>query len=120
MAEPTSCCVEPGGYCARVDTMFNLPGVHVLDVAWRETRNAGAGGTAADGGDRPGRDRLPGLRGDRRAARPTSCGGCTTFRRSVRRCSWCGGSAATGAPSRRARSAGSARTIALAVPPRRS
>ena len=36
MAEPTSCCVEPGGYCARVDTLFNLPGVHVLDVAWRE------------------------------------------------------------------------------------
>ena len=25
---------EPGGYCARVDTLFNLPGVHVLDVAW--------------------------------------------------------------------------------------
>ena len=36
MAEPTSCCAEPGGYCARVDTMFNLPGVHVLDVVWRE------------------------------------------------------------------------------------
>ena len=36
MAEPTSCCAEPGGYCARVDTLFNLPGVHVLDVAWRE------------------------------------------------------------------------------------
>ena len=34
MAEPTSCCVVPGGYCARVDTLFNLPGVHVLDVAW--------------------------------------------------------------------------------------
>jgi transposase len=38
MAEPTSCCVEPGGYCARVDTLFNLPGVHVLDVAWHEGR----------------------------------------------------------------------------------
>ena len=38
MAEPTSCCVEPGGYCARVDTLFNLPGVHVLDVAWRKAR----------------------------------------------------------------------------------
>ena len=36
MAEPTSCCAEPGGYCARVDTLFNLPGVHVLDVAWAE------------------------------------------------------------------------------------
>jgi hypothetical protein len=34
MAEPTWCRVEPGGYCARVDTLFNLPGVHVLDVAW--------------------------------------------------------------------------------------
>ena len=38
MAEPTSCCVEPGGYCARVDTLFNLPGVHVLTVAWREAQ----------------------------------------------------------------------------------
>jgi transposase len=38
MAEPTSCCVEPGGYCGRVDTLFNLPGVHVLDVAWHEGR----------------------------------------------------------------------------------
>jgi transposase len=36
MAEPTSCCAEPGGYCARVDTLFNMPGFHVLDVAWRE------------------------------------------------------------------------------------
>jgi transposase len=36
MAEPTSCCAGPGGYCARVDTLFNLPGVHVLHVAWRE------------------------------------------------------------------------------------
>jgi transposase len=38
MAEPTSCCVEPGGYCARVDTLFNLPGVHVLDLCWQEGR----------------------------------------------------------------------------------
>ena len=38
MAEPTSCCAEPVGYCARVDTLFNLPGVHVLDVAWHEWR----------------------------------------------------------------------------------
>ncbi len=36
MAEPTSCCAEPGGYCARVDTLFNVAGVHVVDVAWRE------------------------------------------------------------------------------------
>jgi hypothetical protein len=28
MAEPTSCCAEPSGYCARVDTLFNLPGVN--------------------------------------------------------------------------------------------
>src|SRR5215207_9260444 len=33
MAEPTSCCAVPGGYCARVDILFNLAGVHVLDVA---------------------------------------------------------------------------------------
>jgi transposase len=38
MAEPTSCCAEPGGYCARVDTLFNLPGVHVLDVVWQGGR----------------------------------------------------------------------------------
>jgi transposase len=38
MAEPTSCCVVRGGYCARVDTLFNLPGVHVLDVAWLDRR----------------------------------------------------------------------------------
>jgi hypothetical protein len=25
--------LDPGGYCARVDTLFNMPGVHVLDVA---------------------------------------------------------------------------------------
>ena len=31
MAEPMSCGVLPGGYCARVDTLFNLPGVHVLE-----------------------------------------------------------------------------------------
>jgi len=44
MAEPTSCCAEPGGYCARVDTLFNLPGVHVLDVTWREpSKRAPAG-----------------------------------------------------------------------------
>src|SRR5215213_1883087 len=38
MAEPTSCCVVPAGYRARVDTLFNLPGVHVLDVAWWNDR----------------------------------------------------------------------------------
>jgi hypothetical protein len=35
MAEPTWCCAEPGGYCARVDTLFNMPGLRVVDVAWR-------------------------------------------------------------------------------------
>jgi transposase len=39
MAEPTSCCAEPVGYCARVDTLFNLSGVHVLDVAWLASRD---------------------------------------------------------------------------------
>ncbi len=39
MAEPTSCCAEPGGYCARVDALFNLPCVHVLDVTWHEPVN---------------------------------------------------------------------------------
>ena len=38
MAEPTSCCLEPGGYCARVDTLFNLSRVHVLEVAWQPGR----------------------------------------------------------------------------------
>ena len=36
MAEPTSCCTLPGSYCARVDTLFNLPGVHVVYVIRRE------------------------------------------------------------------------------------
>jgi transposase len=38
MAEPTSCCVESVGYCARVDTLFNMAGIHVLDVAWAHSR----------------------------------------------------------------------------------
>jgi len=29
------CCAVPGGYCARVDALFNLPGIHVTDVDWR-------------------------------------------------------------------------------------
>jgi hypothetical protein len=36
--------VEAGGYCARVDTLFNLPGVHVLDVAWSDHRIEGPAG----------------------------------------------------------------------------
>jgi hypothetical protein len=36
MAEPTLCCVRAGSYCARVDILFNLPGVHVLEVTWRK------------------------------------------------------------------------------------
>lgn len=35
MSEPTSCCALPGGYCGRVDTLFNHDGVHVIDVGWR-------------------------------------------------------------------------------------
>lgn len=40
MSEPTSCCAAPGSYCARIDILFNLDGVHVIDVGWR----AGSGG----------------------------------------------------------------------------
>ena len=71
MAEPTSCCVEPGGYCARVDTLFNLPGVHVLDVAWRDRPRPG-GWARLTVETAPGRDRLPRLRGDRGRARPAA------------------------------------------------
>lgn len=45
MAQPTSCCAVPGGYCARVDALFNLPGVHVIDVGWR----AGSAGQEREG-----------------------------------------------------------------------
>lgn len=38
MTETMSCCVLPGGYCARVDALFNLPGIHVVDVGWRGGR----------------------------------------------------------------------------------
>lgn len=38
MAEPTVCCLAPGSYCARVDAMFHLPGIHVIDVGWRGGR----------------------------------------------------------------------------------
>ena len=43
MAEPTSCCTLPGGYCARVDTLFNLAGVHLTDVSCARRRRAGNG-----------------------------------------------------------------------------
>jgi transposase len=39
MADPTSCCAEPGSYCARVDTLFNMSGVHVTDVSWGRLRH---------------------------------------------------------------------------------
>lgn len=42
MAEPTSCCAEPGGYCARVDPLFNLPEFPVLPMA-EIARRAGVG-----------------------------------------------------------------------------
>jgi hypothetical protein len=35
--EPVSCCAAPAGYCAAWDTLFKLPGVHVLGMAWRES-----------------------------------------------------------------------------------
>jgi len=38
MAEPTSCCAAPGTHCARVDAVFNVPGIHVIDVGWRDGR----------------------------------------------------------------------------------
>ena len=38
MSQPTSCCVLPGGFCARIDSLFNLDGVHVVEVGWREDR----------------------------------------------------------------------------------
>ena len=42
MTELTSCCLE---VTARVGILFNLPGVHVLEVIWRERprRIAGLG-----------------------------------------------------------------------------
>ena len=36
MAESRSCCSLPGSYCTRVDTLFNLPGTHMIDVGWRD------------------------------------------------------------------------------------
>jgi hypothetical protein len=70
MAEPTSCCVEPGGYCARVDTLFNLPGVHVLTVAWREAQRPALRRALAEREEQRCRGRLSRLRGDRRSPRP--------------------------------------------------
>jgi len=63
MAEPTSCCAVPGGYCARVDALFNLPGIHVTDVAWR------VGGESEDG-----RDQL--VLAVESGPRPMGCPGC--------------------------------------------
>lgn len=33
MAEPTSCCLLPGSYCARTGALFNVDGI-VIDVGW--------------------------------------------------------------------------------------
>ncbi len=38
MTDPTVCCTLPGTYCARVDALFNLDGVHVIDVGWHGGR----------------------------------------------------------------------------------
>ena len=62
MAEPTSCCTVPGSYCARVDTLFNLPGVHVTDVAWRPLATTRPANGCAEGRDRPGPGGLSRLR----------------------------------------------------------
>ncbi|MCZ3386651.1 MAG: ISL3 family transposase [Actinomycetia bacterium] len=43
MAEPTSCCTLPGSYCARIDTLFNMAGVHVTDVGWGAAGEVGGG-----------------------------------------------------------------------------
>jgi hypothetical protein len=61
MAEPTSCCALRSGYCVRVDTLFNMPGVHVLDVAW----GGALGGIAPDSRVASDGDWMSGLRGDR-------------------------------------------------------
>ena len=62
MAEPTSCCAVPGGYCARVDALFNLPGVHVTEVGWRTD------------GDQVAVDRL--VLGVETGPGPVGCPGC--------------------------------------------
>jgi len=53
--------VEPGGYCARFDTMFNLAGVHVPDVGWLEGRGRLPAGVRLIVETRGG-DGVPGLR----------------------------------------------------------
>jgi hypothetical protein len=52
------CCAEPGDYCACVDTLFNMPGVHVLDVTCAPPQWQTASWSAVDGGVAAGRDRL--------------------------------------------------------------
>ena len=44
IAEPTSCCAVPGGYCARVVPCSTCPGVQVTDVGWRTDRDEEVGG----------------------------------------------------------------------------
>ena len=70
---PTSCCAEPGGYCARVDTLFNMPGFHVLDVAWREPSGRVPSGLRLTVESHPGAADCPG------------CGVIAVGRRRVRR-----------------------------------
>gem|GEM_PF-4175713 len=64
MAEPTSCCVRAGSHCARVDILFNLPGVHVLDVTWRERSGITAAGLRLLVETDPAETGCPGCEGD--------------------------------------------------------
>src|SRR5215204_7283498 len=70
MPEPTSCCAGPESYCARVDAMFNMPGVHVIDVAWRVVEGRGRDRLVLTVETHPGACGLPTVRGARNRTRP--------------------------------------------------
>jgi len=53
----------PGGYCARVDALFNLPGIHVIDVGW-----------GAESGEQDAREQL--LLAVETGPRPMGCPAC--------------------------------------------
>jgi len=81
MAEPTSCSAVPGRYCARVDALFNLPGIHVIDVGWRGEDDRDRLLLTVETG--PAQAGCPGCGGPRKATADDS-GGCTTSLRSAR------------------------------------